>query len=263
MIDRIKIIYLIAQNVFKASLRDRVMYGLLFLSLLFGSMAHLPFIMKELEGFKGETPFIMAVEIGFVFIVIFMFLIVVFVSFGILQSQLEPGKMLLILSKPISRGEVLLGINLGLVEILFLNWLVITGGLWLTTFIHTRQLNLNIFLGMGVIFLMAVLFLSLVITIYTFIPSGLSGLLAFLVFLGSFGVANAASLTRWIDYPLLLNYTKIIIKCFPRVVPLLAVSMKTLGMISIELNFVVPIVHTLISIILFNLVAFLKFNRIK
>ncbi|MCK5534185.1 hypothetical protein KAI68_03640 [bacterium] len=263
MLDRIKIIYLIAKNVFKASLRDRVMYGLVFLSLLFISMAHLPFVLKEIPGFKGEIPLNMAIQIGFFFITIFMFLIVVFVSLGILQDQLESGKMLLILSKPIRRGEVLLGINLGLVEILFLNWLVITGGLWLTAFIHTGQLNLNIFLGMGVIFLMAVLFLSLIITIYTFIPSGLSGLLAFLVFLGSFGAANSIHLTRWMDYPLLLNSTKIIIKCFPRVVPLLAVSMKTLGMISIEVNFVAPIVHTLISIIIFNLVAFFKFNQIK
>ena len=252
-----------AKNVFKASLQNKVMYGLLFLSLLFGSMAHLPFVMKELQGFRGETPFIMAVEIGFIFIVIFMILIVVFVSLGILRNQLEPGKMLLILSKPIRRWEILFGISLGLMGILFLNWLVITSGLWATIFIHTKQLNLNIFLGMGFVLLMGILFLSLIIMIYTFIPSGLSGILAFLVFLGSFGAADSTRLVQWINYPWLINPVKIIIKCLPPIIPLLAVSMNTLGMLSLDIRFFSPILHTLILIVVFNIIGFIKFNRVK
>ncbi len=263
MLDRIKIIYLMAKNVFKASLQDRVMYGLLFLSLLFGSMAHLPFVLKELEGFKGETPLIMAVEIGFIFIVVFMILIVVFVSLGILRDQLESGKMLLILSKPIRRWEMLFGITLGLMEMLFLNWLVITGGLWATIFIHTKQLNLNIFLGMGFILLLGILFLSLIIMIYTFIPTGLSGILAFLVFMGSFGVVNLNRLVQGINYPWLINPVKIIIKCLPPIAPLLAVSMNTLGMVSLDIRVFSPTLHTLILIVVFNIIGFIKFNQIK
>ena len=263
MLHRIKMICLMAKNVVKVSLQNKVMYGLLLLSLVFISMAHLPFVMKELQGFRGITPLNMAIEIGFFYSVIFLFLIVVFVLFEILQNQLEPEKMLLILSKPIRRGEMLLGITLGLVEILFFNWLVITSGLWLTVCIHTKQLNINIFLGTGIVFLIGIIFLSLIITIYTFIPTALSGILAFLICLGSFGIANASSLIHWIRYPYLTNVSKIIFKCLPRIVPLLAVAMNTLKISSINVNPVIPILHTLILIIILNLIGFIKFNRVK
>ena len=261
MTNRIKIIYMMSKNVFKASLRSKVMYGLLFLSLLFMSMAHLPFVMKELQDFKGESPLTMAIQMGFFFVNIFMVLIVVSVSLGMLQNQLEPEKMILILAKPVRRWEMLFGITLGLIWMLFLNWLVITGGLWLTIFIHTKQLNFNIFFGMGIILLLAILFLSLIIMIYTFIPSTLSGILAFLILLASFGTTGSVRLIQWISYPFLIKVARGIITCLPKIIPLWGISMKTLGILSVDINSLSPIMHTFILIILFNCVAVWRFER--
>ncbi len=98
----------IARNAFREAVRDRVLYNLVVFALLLIAGA---IFLGELSG--GQEAKIL-VDLGLSAILLFGVLIAIFVGVGLVYKELERRTLYAILSKPIGRGEFLLGKYLGL-----------------------------------------------------------------------------------------------------------------------------------------------------
>jgi ABC-type transport system involved in multi-copper enzyme maturation permease subunit len=157
----LKIVLLVSRDVCRAAIKERMMYGFLLLAFLFILMANVPFVFDDPKIFGGQSPAVSALQIGFMTINVFTILIAIFVSVNTLQIFLSKESLVLLLSKPVRRWQIFQGIVLGLFEMVFLNWFLMTMGLWCVIVSQTRMLALPIWSGMSVTVLMALLYVSL------------------------------------------------------------------------------------------------------
>ena len=113
----------IARNAFREAVRDRVLYNLVvFALLLIGGAVFL----GELSA--GQEAKII-VDLGLSATLLFGMFIAVFVGVGLVYKEIERRTLYAILSKPVSRGEFLLGKYLGLCLTLFVNVAIMGAGL--------------------------------------------------------------------------------------------------------------------------------------
>src|SRR5207244_377471 len=98
----------IARNAFREAVRDRVLYNLVVFALLLIAGA---IFLGELSA--GQEAKII-VDLGLSAILLFGVFIAIFVGVGLVYKEIERRTLYAILSKPIGRGEFLLGKYLGL-----------------------------------------------------------------------------------------------------------------------------------------------------
>src|SRR6266704_6722074 len=122
----------IARNAFREAVRDRVLYNLVvFVLLLIGGAIFL----GELSA--GQEAKII-VDLGLSAILLFGVFIAIFVGVGLVSKEIERRTLYAILSKPIGRGEFLLGKYLGLCLTLLVNVAVMSVGLSLALMVVKR-----------------------------------------------------------------------------------------------------------------------------
>src|SRR2546423_9441728 len=113
----------IARNAFREAVRDRVLYNLIvFALLLIGSAIFI----GELSG--GQEIKIVT-DLGLSAMLLFGVFIAIFVGVGLLYKEIERRTLYVILSKPIGRGQFLLGKYLGLCLTLLVNVAIMGVGL--------------------------------------------------------------------------------------------------------------------------------------
>src|SRR5713101_10022700 len=122
----------IARNAFREAVRDRVLYNLVIFALLLIVGA---IFLGELSA--GQEAKII-VDFGLSAILLFGVFIAIFVGVGLVSKEIERRTLYAILSKPIGRGEFLLGKYLGLCLTLLLNVIVMGVGLSLAL-IYVRR----------------------------------------------------------------------------------------------------------------------------
>ena len=110
----------VAVNVFKESVRDKVLYNLVVFAVLLMSSSYL---IGELTA--GQDVKIIK-DLGLASISVFGLLIAVFIGIGLVWKEVEKRSIYTLLSKPIRRQEFLLGKYFGLVLTLFINVAVMT-----------------------------------------------------------------------------------------------------------------------------------------
>jgi ABC-type transport system involved in multi-copper enzyme maturation permease subunit len=110
----------IAVNVFKESVRDKVLYNLVVFAVLLISMSYL---IGELTA--GQDLKIIK-DLGLAAISIFGLAIAVFIGIGLVWKEVEKRSIYTLLSKPIGRAEFVLGKYCGLVLTLLINVGVMT-----------------------------------------------------------------------------------------------------------------------------------------
>src|ERR1041385_4940255 len=121
----------IARNAFREAVRDRVLYNLvLFVLLLFGGAIFL----GELSA--GQETKIIS-DLGLSAMLLFGAFIAIFVGVGLVYKEIERRTLYAILSKPIGRGQFLVGKYLGLCLTLLVNVVVMGVGVSLALiYIH-------------------------------------------------------------------------------------------------------------------------------
>src|SRR5512134_563341 len=111
---------LVAVNVFKESVRDKVLYNLVaFASLLIA----VSFLLGQLTA--GQDVKIVK-DLGLAAIATFGLLIAVFIGIGLVWKEVERRSIYSLLSKPIRRSEFIIGKYAGLALTLFVNVAVMT-----------------------------------------------------------------------------------------------------------------------------------------
>ena len=210
----------IARNAFREAVRDRVLYNLvLFVLVLTGGAMFL----GELSA--GEESKII-VDLGLSAMLLFGAFIAIFVGVGLVYKEIERRTLYAILSKPVGRGEFLLGKYLGLCATLLVNVVVMGMGVSLALIYIKRgwdPLALRIWPAIILIYFELMIITGVAMLFSSFSTPALSALLTFFVFIighfsadlkgmaGSSSSAMARFIFRALYYllPNLSNYTVI------------------------------------------------------
>ena len=210
----------IARNAFREAVRDRVLYNLvLFVLLLTGAAIFL----GELSGGQEKR---IIVHLGLSAMLLFGVFISIFVGVGLVYKEIERRTVYAIFSKPVSRGEFLVGKYLGLCLTLLLNVLVMGAGVSLALIYVSRgwdPLVVSIWPSIFLIYVELMLLTSISLLFSAFSSPALSALLTFFVFIighfsadlkglaGTMGSTTARRLFAALYYllPNLSNYSYI------------------------------------------------------
>ena len=193
----------IARNAFREAIRDRVLYNLIvFALLLIGSSIFIGYLSAGQEAK-------ITVDLGLSAMLFFGVFIAIFVGVGLVYKEIERRTVYTILSKPIGRGQFLLGKYLGLGMTLLVNVVVMGIGVTLAL-IYVRRgwdpLALKVWPAIFLIYIELLIITAVALVFSSFSSPALSALLSFFVFtIGHFSTdlktlgASAASLpTRWL-----------------------------------------------------------------
>lgn len=255
----VKRVYLISKDIFLFCLNEKWLYGFLILALLFVSIVNIPFWLKDLEPFKEMPPEKNALQVGLFFINVFLVLISVFLSVIGLSHFLSSERISLILSKPVRRSEYILGIISGLYFVLLLNWFILVSTLFFILFLHTKYMDLSIYLGMLPSVLLSFICIGLVIFFYTIIPNFLSGILSLFVLLSGFGLTLED--IKKSEHLFLGRLIRLGAIFLPKVNSLFGISFDMLEIFEVRVNKLSTILHTVIFIFVLNLISVYRFKR--
>ncbi|PYR69925.1 MAG: hypothetical protein DMF88_04475 [Acidobacteria bacterium] len=122
---RMKVIGLVAVNVFKESVRDKVLYSIVAFAVMLMSTTYLIGQLTAGQDIK------IIKDLGLASISIFGLLIAIFIGIGLVWKEVEKRSIYTLLPKPMRRQEFLLGKYFGLVLTLVINIAVMTAAFYL------------------------------------------------------------------------------------------------------------------------------------
>lgn len=254
------IIVAISRDVFRAASKEKLMYGFLLLSLLFVLLANMPFVINNPDLFEGMSAKVASVQIGFIGINIFLLLTSVFIGVTVLQDFFAESNIVLLLSKPIKRWHVLEGICFGMFKIIFLNWLIMVSSLMIIVNFHTLEINAFIWSGMSVSLVLALVYISLLIFFYSFVPNAISGILTIFIIIAGFGVSLTQAQLASLPQPILF-FVKTGLEAIPKINLLFGISMNALGIFDIPIKTLPIFLHTIIFLAVLHSISYFRFSR--
>ena len=174
-----RVIGCVAVNVFKESVRDRVLYNLVaFAVLLIGTS----YLIGQLTA--GQDVKIIK-DLGLAAIATFGLLISVFIGIGLVWKEVERRSIYSLLAKPIRRGEFIVGKYAGLALTLFVNVAIMTVVFYAvlaylgTQFPNVRATDPGMLPAVGLIFVELLLLTAIALFFSTFSSPFLSAALTF------------------------------------------------------------------------------------
>ena len=193
----------IAGNTFREAVRDRVLYNLVLFVLILTAAA---VFIGELSGGQERK---IIVDLGLSAILLFGVFIAIFVGVGLVYKEIERRTVYAIFSKPVGRGEFLVGKYLGLCLTLLVNVAVMGAGVSLALIYVSRGWNplaFTIWPAIVLIYVELMVLTSVALLFSSFSSPALSALLTFFIFIiGHFSsdlknVANSMGgrAARWV-----------------------------------------------------------------
>lgn len=168
----------IARNTFREAVRDRVLYNLVVFVLLITASA---IFLGELTGGQEARTI---VNLGLSAMLLFGAFISIFVGVSLVSKEIERRTVYSILSKPIGRGEFIVGKYLGLCLTLLVNVIIMGIGVSLALlYVGGGKLAFSIWGAICLIFFELTILTGVAILFSSFSSPALSALLAFLVFI--------------------------------------------------------------------------------
>jgi ABC-type transport system involved in multi-copper enzyme maturation permease subunit len=208
----------IARNAFREAVRDRVLYNLVLFVLM---LTVASIFIGELSGGQERK---VIVDLGLSAMLLFGVFIAIFVGVGLVYKEIERRTIYAVFSKPVGRGEFLVGKYLGLCLTLLVNVLVMGVGVSLALLYVSKgwdPLIPAIWPAVLLIYMELMLLTAVALLFSSFSSPALSALLTFLVFIighfsadlkslaGSLGSTGARWLFSGLYYllPNLANYS--------------------------------------------------------
>jgi ABC-type transport system involved in multi-copper enzyme maturation permease subunit len=170
----------IARNAFREAVRDRVLYNLVLFVLLLTAVA---IFIGELSGGQERK---IIVDLGLSAMLLFGVFIAIFVGVGLVYKEIERRTIYAIFSKPVGRGEFIIGKYLGLCLTLLVNVLVMGAGLSIALMYVSRGLDplaLRIWPAVLLIYVELMILTGVALLFSSFSSPALSALLTFFVFI--------------------------------------------------------------------------------
>src|SRR5258705_6326672 len=170
----------IGRNAFREAVRDRVLYNLVLFVLLLTAGA---VFIGELSGGQERK---IIVDLGLSAMLLFGVFIAIFVGVGLVYKEIERRTVYSIFSKPVGRGEFLLGKYLGLCLTLLVNVAVMGAGVSLALIYVKRgwdPLALRIWPAILLLYVELMILTGIALLFSSFSSPALSALLTFFVFI--------------------------------------------------------------------------------
>ena len=170
----------IAGNAFREAVRDRVLYNLVLFVLLLTAAA---IFIGELSGGQERK---IIVDLGLSAMLLFGVFISIFVGIGLVYKEIERRTVYAIFSKPVARGEFILGKYLGLCLTLLVNVVLMGAGISLALIYVSRGLDplaLSIWPAVFLIYFELTILTAVALLFSSFSSPALSALLTFFVFI--------------------------------------------------------------------------------
>ncbi len=170
----------IAGNAFREAVRDRVLYNLVLFVLLLTAAA---IFIGELSGGQERK---IIVDFGLSAMLLFGVFIAIFVGIGLVYKEIERRTVYAIFSKPVGRGEFIVGKYLGLCLTLLVNVLFMGAGVSLALIYVSRgfdPLIWSIWPAIFLIYFELAILTAIALLFSSFSSPALSALLTFFVFI--------------------------------------------------------------------------------
>jgi ABC-type transport system involved in multi-copper enzyme maturation permease subunit len=183
----------IARNAFREAVRDRVLYNLVLFVLLLTAAA---IFIGELSGGQERK---IIVDLGLSAMLLFGVFIAIFVGVGLVYKEIERRTIYAIFSKPVGRGEFLVGKYLGLCLTLLVNVVVMGLGVSLALVYVSKgwdPLIPTIWPAVLLIYLELMILTGVALLFSSFSSPALSALLTFFVFIIGHFSADLKSLSE-------------------------------------------------------------------
>ena len=161
----------VAANTFRETVRERVLYNLVFFAIL---MTLSGLLLGQLSIRQDEK---VLKDIGLAAMDFFGTLIAIFIGVGLVSKEIERRSLYPLLAKPLSRGEFFLGKFAGLVFTLFVNLAVMTLGLYATLLATGRGADPGLLAAIYPILLGLVLVVAFAMLFSTLTSSALASVL--------------------------------------------------------------------------------------
>ena len=193
----------IARNAFREAVRDRVLYNLVLFVLLLIAAA---IFIGELSGGQERK---VIVDLGLSAMLLFGVFIAIFVGVGLVYKEIERRTIYAVFSKPVGRGEFLVGKYLGLCLTLLVNVLVMGVGVSLALVYVSRgwdPMIPTLWPAVLLIYIELMLLTAIALLFSSFSSPALSALLTFMIFiighfsadLKSLAVSLGSTGARWL-----------------------------------------------------------------
>lgn len=171
-------ISVIAKNAFREAIRDRILYNLILFVLIITASA---IFLGELSG--GQEARVI-VNLGLSSILLFGAFIAIFVGVGLVWKEIEKKTVYSIFSKPVSRGDFIVGKYLGLCVTLLANVLIMGLGVSIALiYVGGGQFIGPVWGSILLIFLELTIITATAIMFSSFSTPALSALLTFSMFI--------------------------------------------------------------------------------
>jgi ABC-type transport system involved in multi-copper enzyme maturation permease subunit len=144
----------VAANTFRESVRERVLYNLVFFAIL---MTLSGLLLGQLSIRQDEK---IVKDLGLAAMDLFGTLIAIFIGVGLIRKEIERRSLYPLLAKPLGRGEFLLGKFLGLAFTLLVNVALMSVGLFGALLLARRSPDLELLLAVYPLYLGLLLTLS-------------------------------------------------------------------------------------------------------
>jgi ABC-type transport system involved in multi-copper enzyme maturation permease subunit len=149
----------VAWNTFREAMRDRILYNLVFFSL----------IIMGVSTFFGQLTLGKRIKIiqdvSLASMSVFGLLIAIFVGIGLVYKEIQRRTIYTLLAKPISRGQFLVGKFLGLTLTIFLNVALMSVALFLLTLVYSET-GMNWDLAVAVFLILVELMLVTAVAVF-------------------------------------------------------------------------------------------------
>jgi Cu-processing system permease protein len=164
----LKRVLAVAANTFRETVRERVLYNLVFFAIL---MTLSGLLVGQLSIRQDEK---ILKDIGLAAMDLFGTLIAIFIGVGLVSKEIERRSLFPLLAKPLSRDELFLGKFVGLGYTLLVNLAVMSAGLYLTLWATGWGVDPGLLRAIYPIFLSLLLVVSLAMLFSTLTSSALA-----------------------------------------------------------------------------------------
>jgi ABC-type transport system involved in multi-copper enzyme maturation permease subunit len=168
----------VAANTFRETVRERVLYNLVFFAIL---MTLAGLLLGQLSIRQDEK---IIKDIGLAAMDVFGTLIAMFIGVGLVNKEIERRSLYPLLAKPLTREEFFVGKFVGLSFTLLVNVAVMLLGLWLTLAATGRRPDLHLVAAVFPIYLGLLLVVALALLFSTLTSPALAAVCTFGVVLG-------------------------------------------------------------------------------
>ncbi|MFC1726330.1 ABC transporter permease [candidate division KSB1 bacterium] len=167
----------IIQNTYRETIRDKVLYNLLFFAL---GLIIVSVIVSQWS--IGQEVKILK-DFGLTVMSFFGLLMAIFIGIGLVHKEIEKRTVYPILSKPLSRVKFLLGKYFGLLFTLFVNFCIMTVVLYIVLFIFDKTVDLSLIKSIVLIFFEMILIIAFSTLFSTFSTPTLSAVYSIIIYI--------------------------------------------------------------------------------